>query len=34
MENGHLIDVNGISCATLGHGFREENVKHDYFGSE
>jgi len=34
LEKGHVIIVNGIECVTLGHGFMEEVVKHDYYGTQ
>jgi len=34
LDKGHLMIVNGIACVTLGHGFTEDVVKHQYFGTE
>jgi hypothetical protein len=34
LEKGHVMIVNGIECVTLGHGFMEEVVKHDYYGTQ
>ena len=34
LKENHLIDINGITCVTLGHNFKEKLVKHPYFGSE
>jgi hypothetical protein len=34
LEKGHIMTVNGIDCVTLGHGFIEDVVKHEYFGTE
>jgi len=34
LEKGHIMTVNGIDCVTLGHGFTEDVVKHQYFGTE
>eukprot|EP01084_Bolivina_argentea_P303054 523171_1 len=35
LESGHVLNVNGIECCTLGHGFQENNViKHEYFGTD
>ena len=28
------MEVNGICCATLGHGIKGQNIEHEYFGSE
>jgi hypothetical protein len=34
LENGHTMEINGIECVTLAHHFKENIVKHDYFGTE
>ena len=34
LENGHTMKVNGIDCATLGHGFKGKVIEHDYLGTE
>jgi Mg-chelatase subunit ChlD len=34
LEKGHIMTVNGIDCVTLGHGFTQDVVKHQYFGTE
>jgi len=34
LDKGHIMTVNGIDCVTLGHGFTDEVVKHNYFGTE
>jgi Mg-chelatase subunit ChlD len=33
LRSGHTIEIDGIECVTLGHGFTEPVVKHNYFGS-
>jgi hypothetical protein len=33
LESHHLMIVNGVECVTLAHGFQEEVVKHEYFGT-
>ena len=33
LNDGHLIEVNNIVCATLGHGFKGQKVEHPYFGT-
>lgn len=33
LDKGHVVEVNGIACVTLGHGFTEKNVQHSYFGT-
>jgi len=33
LSRGHIIDVEGIQCVTLAHGFREPGVAHDFFGT-
>ncbi|CAF0990373.1 unnamed protein product [Rotaria sordida] len=34
LDQGHTIWVNDIECVTLGHGFKEDIVRHIYYGSE
>ena len=34
LTSGHIIDVEGIQCVTLAHGFEEEPVAHAFFGSQ
>ena len=34
LDNGHVMDINGFNCVTLGHGFDDNDViKHDFFGN-
>jgi len=33
LESDHLMTVNGVECVTLGHGFREDVVRHEYYGT-
>lgn len=33
LDDTHTIKINGITCVTLGHDFKENVVAHDYFGS-
>ena len=33
LDDGHIMEINGIECVTLGHGFVSEKVKHSYFGT-
>ena len=33
VSRGHVIDVEGVQCVTLAHGFVEPVVKHDFFGT-
>ena len=33
LDNGHVLVINGVECVTLGHGFTEDVVEHEYFGS-
>jgi len=33
LEEGHSVVIEGIECVTLGHGLRDDVVRHDYFGS-
>lgn len=33
LDAGHTVEVEGVECCTLGHGFQEDKVKHDFFGT-
>ena len=33
LESGHSMEIGGIECVTYAHGFKEEVVKHEYFGT-
>ena len=33
LSRGHVIDVEGVQCVTLAHGFVEPVLKHDFFGT-
>lgn len=35
LETGHIVDLNGYSVVTLGHGFNDnEVISHSYFGTQ
>jgi len=34
LDQGHTILVNDVECVTLGHGFKEDVVRHVYYGSQ
>jgi hypothetical protein len=34
LDQGHTILVNDVECVTLGHGFKEDVVRHAYYGSQ
>ena len=34
LDKSHIIDVEGIECVTLGHGFQNSVLKHSYYGSK
>ena len=34
LDQGHTVLVNDIECVTLGHGFKEDVVRHAYYGSQ
>jgi hypothetical protein len=34
LDSGHVVDVEGYECVTLGHGFQAPVVKHEFFGAE
>ena len=33
LSRGHVIEVEGVECVTLAHGFVEPVLKHDFFGT-
>ncbi|EAR92685.1 von willebrand factor type A (vWA) domain was originally protein (macronuclear) [Tetrahymena thermophila SB210] len=33
LESGHSMMINDIECVTFAHGFQEDKVKHEYFGT-
>ena len=33
LDHSHKLRVNGVTCATWGHGLEEEGVQHAYFGT-
>jgi len=34
LNEGHTIWINDIECVTLGHEFKEDIVRHSYYGSK
>ena len=34
LDKNHLANIEEFKCVTLGHGFHEEVVRHDYYGTE
>lgn len=34
LEGGHIVDVEGYKCCTLGHGFKGPVIEHDFFGDK
>jgi hypothetical protein len=34
LDQGHTVLVNNVECVTLGHGFKEDVVRHAYYGSQ
>lgn len=34
LDRGHIVRADGIEAVTLGHGFTENIVRHEYFGTE
>jgi hypothetical protein len=34
LSNGHIVNVEGYECITLGHGFTEPIAAHPYFGTD
>ena len=34
LDEQHVINIEGIDCVALGHGFTESKVQHNYFGTD
>jgi hypothetical protein len=34
LDTSHIINVEGIPCITLGHGFNDSVLKHSYYGTD
>lgn len=34
LNQGHTIWINDVECITLGHGFKEDIIRHVYYGTE
>lgn len=34
LNQGHTMEINGITCATFGHGLKGDNIEHAYFGTQ
>lgn len=34
LDKGHIVNVEGFDCITLGHGFTEPIASHEFFGSQ
>ena len=34
LETGHIVNVEGFDCITLGHGFTEPVAAHEFFGTQ
>ena len=34
LSNGHIMIINGVKCATLGHGIRGPVIEHPFFGTQ
>lgn len=34
LNKNHIMNVEGFKCISLGHGFTEEVLKHDYYGTK
>lgn len=34
LEHTHIVRINGVGCATLGHGIDEDVVRHPYWGCD
>jgi hypothetical protein len=33
LDQGHTLLVNDVECVTLGHGFKDDVVRHSYYGT-
>jgi len=33
LDQGHTVLVNDVECVTLGHGFKDDVVRHNYYGT-
>ena len=34
LDSGHMMNINGVTCCTLGHGFTDnEVIRHEFFGT-
>ena len=34
LDQGHTMWTNDVECVTLGHGFKEDIVRHAYYGTD
>ncbi|KAI3658316.1 hypothetical protein MP638_004149 [Amoeboaphelidium occidentale] len=34
LSKNHYVVIDGVKCVTMGHNFKDEIVRHDYFGSD
>jgi hypothetical protein len=34
LDSGHVVDIEGVQCVTLGHGIKGPVVEHTFFGTE
>ncbi len=34
LDQGHTVLVNDVECVTLGHGFKDDVVRHSYYGTQ
>jgi hypothetical protein len=34
LDSGHIVDIEGVQCVTLGHGLKGAVVEHEFFGTE
>jgi len=33
LDKGHTVLVNDVECITLGHGFKDDVLRHNYYGT-
>ena len=34
LDKGHIVTINNINCITLGHNYKDDVIRHPYFGSQ
>ena len=34
LDKGHIVTINNVQCITLGHNYKDDIIRHRYFGSQ